>query len=307
MQTDPTSASPLWKRVNATALAADKLNDLSDFKSSDVNFRLALWNPHTNGVRYLKTLTYNLCTALTPAQLSRLAMIGNRGEGQPISITYEGQSICMDYLQALYEIEFVSAHLSLKEGAILEIGAGYGRTAHAFLSCFPIASYTIVDLPNCLELSRRYLAAVLGAGEYAKLRFLSPEAFFAGATTGFDLCLNIDSFAEMEETTVLNYLRIIASLGRCFYVKNPVGKYRDASLSTAMNRDEASLALKMGLLREVLDIHDNRAVAAQRQRFLEAYCPGGDWTVLADGWARPWSYYWQAIYRRCPAGKEGES
>ena len=306
MQTDPTSASPLWKRINATALAADKLNDLSDFKSSDVNFRLALWNPHTNGVRYLKTLTYNLCTALTPAQLSRLAMIGNRGEGQPISITYEGQSICMDYLQALYEIEFVSAHLPLKEGSVVEIGAGYGRTAHAFLSCFPIASYTIVDLPNCLELSRRYLAAVLGAKEYAKVIFLSPDAFFSSGGERFDLCLNIDSFAEMEAATVRNYLHHIDATCRSFYTKNPVGKYRDHSLSTAMNRDEASLALKMGLLREVLDIHDSRAVATQRQSFLAAYRPGGDWSVLADGWARPWSYYWQAIYRRCPAGEAGE-
>ncbi|MDI9571152.1 MAG: putative sugar O-methyltransferase [Pseudomonadota bacterium] len=305
MRADDASASPLWKRINATALAVDRLNDLSDFKSSDVNFRLALWNPHTNGVRYLKTLIYNLCAALTPAQLARLATIKNRGEGQPISITYEGQSICMDYLQALYEIEFVSAHMSLEEADVLEIGAGYGRTAHAFLSCFPIASYTIVDLPNCLELSRRYLSATLDAEQYARIAFMTPEAFSRGAAR-FDLCLNIDSFAEMEAKTARNYLCLIDATCRCFYTKNPVGKYRDASLSTALKRDEAALALEMGLLREVLDIHDNRAVAAQRQKFLAAYRPGDGWSILADGWAPPWSFYWQAIYRRCPAGKAGE-
>ncbi len=303
MHAEEPYASPLWTRINATALAPDKMNDLSDFKSSDVNFRLALWNPHTNGVRYLKTLIYNLCAALTPEQLARLSMIGNRGTGRPISIIFEGQSICMDYLQALYEIEFVSAHMPLKEAAILEIGAGYGRTAHAFLSCFPVASYTIVDLPNCLELSRRYLAGVLGAGEYAKVKFLTPEAFFGADREGFDLCVNIDSFAEMEAPTVYAYLRQIDATCRLFYTKNPIGKYRDESLSTSMNRDEASLALQTGLLREVLDIHDNRAVAAQRQRFLDAYRPEADWTVLADDWARPWSYYWQAIYRRPAAGK----
>jgi len=296
MNTIDSSTSELWKRINATCLSEARLTDLSDFKSSDVNFRIAPWDPRTNGVRYLKTLIYNLCSELTPAQLSRLAAIKNRQLGQPISIQYEGLTICMDYLQALYETEFIAARMPLTGSSVLEIGAGYGRTCHALLSCFPLAAYTIVDLPNCLELSRRYLAAVLPPGEYKKITFKSPVDFFGGGRPGYDLALNIDSFAEMEADTVTAYLGGIAEQCRYFYVKNPVGKYRDPELTAAADSEEMAIALSMGLLREVVDIHDNRAVAAQSSKFVAAYRPGAAWDVLAAAWARPWSYYWQALY-----------
>ena len=290
------TASELWKRINATCLSEDRLGDLSDFKSSDINFRIALWDPRTNGIRYLKTLIYNLCAELTPVQLSRLEKIGNRDLGQPLSVRYEGLNVCMDYLQALYEIEFIAAHVPLTGSSILEIGAGYGRTCHALLSCFPLAAYTIVDLPNCLALSRRYLASVLPAPEFEKISFLNPTDFFGDGRPGYDLAVNIDSFAEMEADTVTAYLRGIAERCRYFYVKNPVAKYRDPALTAAADSEEMAIALNMGLLREVVDIHDNRAVAAQSGKFVAAYRPGAAWDVLAAAWARPWSYYWQALY-----------
>ena len=307
MEGNDNTASELWKRINTTCLSEDRLGDLSDFKSSGINFRIALWNPGTNGIRYLKTLIYNLCTELTPAQISRLGMIENRDVGQPISVRYEGITVCMDYLQALYETEYIAAHVPLTGSSVLEIGAGYGRTCHALLSCFPLGGYTIVDLPNCLALSRRYLAAVLPAPDFEKITFLTPTEFFAGGHTGYDLAVNIDSFAEMEADTVKKYLGCIDGSCRYFYVKNPVGKYRDPALTTAVDSEEMALAMKMGLLREVVDIHDNRAIAAQSGKFVAAYRPGAAWQVRDAAWAPPWSYYWQALYQNNPGKNEERS
>lgn len=55
--------------------------------------------------------------------------------------------------------------------------------------------------------------------------------------------------------------------------------------------------METGLLRQVLDIHDGRAVKAAVPGFLSAYRPGDGWTCVADAWAAPWSFYWQAVYK----------
>lgn len=298
MSSTKSTESALWKLINTSCITHDKIQNLDDFKRSEVNFRIALWNPQTNGVRYLKTLIYNLCAELSPQNRDRLARIKNRNIGEPISVTYDGQSVCMDYLQAIYETSFIADHLHLDEMNILEIGAGYGRTCHSVLSNHSVKSYTILDLPNCLELSSRYLLAVLDEEHYSKINFIVATDLPLMDTNHFDLCINIDSFAEMEPEVVQTYLDYIACNCKYIYVKNPVGKYADPSLNTMPKENEVSIALTMGLLCDVLDIHDSIAVNNHKDKFLAAYRPGEQWRLVADSWARPWSYYWQAIFRR---------
>jgi putative sugar O-methyltransferase len=293
-----TTESGLWRIINTSYLSPDRIEQIDDFKGTDVNFRIALWNPLTNGVRYLKTLIYNLSADLTPQNRARLTNISNRDVGSPISVTFDGEPVCMDYLQAVYEIEFISSHLGIDGMNILEIGAGYGRTCHAILSNYSVKSYTIVDLKNCLRLSEKYLTRVLDISLRSRVRFVDTNHFSTMDMHHFDLCINIDSFAEMEAEVVVSYLHFIA--GHCdnLYVKNPVGKYKDQSLNTVSQPDEVAIAMKMGVLHDILDIHDNSSITDQRQKFLAAYRPRKDWSPVADSWARPWSYYWQALYIR---------
>jgi len=298
MKSTKTAESALWKLINTSYITDDKIQNINDFKNSDVNFRIALWNPQTNGVRYLKTLIYNLCAELSAQNWYRLSKIKKRDVGAPISVIYDGQAVCMDYLQAIYETEFISDHIHLDEIDILEIGAGYGRTCHAILSNHLVKSYTILDLPNCLELSRRYLTEVLDKESLSKVIFVKVIDFSNMDNHHFDLCINIDSFAEMESEIVQHYLDYIASHCEQLYVKNPVGKYEDPSLNTMPKGNEVAIALNMGVLRDVLDIHDSRSIADQIPKFLAAYRPSTYWELVADSWARPWSYYWQAIYQR---------
>ncbi|WP_062346004.1 putative sugar O-methyltransferase [Herbidospora yilanensis] len=291
--------SPQWARINRTSLALDAL-DLATFKSSKVNYKISLWNPEANGLRYLKTLTYNLAADLSPENRARLARIRNRDVGAPITVTVDGDRVCLDYLQAVHELEFVSRSVKLDGARVLEIGAGYGRSCHAVLSNHDVAEYVIVDLENCLTLTRDYLRAVLTPAQFGRVRFLGiDEVDDLVGGPGFDLCLNIDSFAEMNEETARNYLTVIDTVATAFYTKNPVGKYLDYSLDRQYDGEEAvRLALGSGLLRDIVDVHDASAVREHAARFVSVYRPGPGWTLVEDGWARPWTFYWQALYTR---------
>lgn len=59
---------------------------------------------------------------------------------------------------------FLEENMPLQElNHVLEIGAGFGRTAQALLKlCDGIESYTIIDLPEVLTLSREYFKMVFG-------------------------------------------------------------------------------------------------------------------------------------------------
>lgn len=291
--------SPQWARINRTSLALDGL-DLATFKSSKVNYKISLWNPEANGLRYLKTLIYNLTADLSPENKERLARIRNRHVGAPIAVTMDGDHVCLDYLQAVHELDFVSRSVKLDGARVLEIGAGYGRSCHAVLSNHDVAEYLIVDLENCLTLSRDYLRAVLTAEQFGKIRFLGiDDVDDLVRGPGVDLCLNIDSFAEMSGETARNYLDAIDAVATHFYTKNPVGKYLNPSPDRHFEDEEAvRLALGSGLLRDIIDVHDSSAVREQAARFVAAYRPGPAWKVVADGWARPWTFYWQALYVR---------
>ena len=164
--------SPLWEYINQNQITPDKVTDLKGFKSSPVNWKISLWNPQFGGVRYLKALINNLCTQMTGGNWARLQQIRNREVGDPISISYNGENVCLDYVQTVYELEFMAAYISLDDRVVLEIGAGYGRTCHAVLSNFNISTYIIVDLPNCLELARTYLKVVLDEYLFNKIVFL---------------------------------------------------------------------------------------------------------------------------------------
>jgi putative sugar O-methyltransferase len=287
-----------WTHISDTLITKEVAADLAGFRSSTVNYRLALWDPRSNGVRYLKDLIYNLGEELSEANLVRLRRIRNREVGDPITVRCGGEDLCIDYLQTVYELEFIGGALDLAHGNVVEIGAGYGRTCHGILSNYDIDNYVIIDLPNTLELSRAYLRTVLDEEDFARITFVTNDDATAVPDLRYDLCININSFGEMTQVTVRNYLDLIAGRCRHFYTKNQVGKYLDKSLDDHAHGSAAvARALSTGPLREVIGIHDADAVRSQRSKFLDAYRPGAGWVSLADSRAKPWSFYWQALYR----------
>ena len=293
---DKYGQSPLWEYHNSTSITREAVTDLSDFKSNAVNFKLALWDPASNGTRYLRTLTHELALRMSPVEWRRLRRIANRDVGDPISVGVDGERVCMDYLQAVFELGFISREVALDNARILEIGAGYGRTCHSLMSNHDVAEYCIVDLDNALLLSRAYLERVLDEERFSRIRFV-PAEDIEEALQGrrYDLCVNIDSFAEMNHDTVRHYLALVDAHCAHLYVNNPVGKYLPEG--PVEDEEVVRYALSTGPLREVIDIYDSQAVSAASVRFTSAYRPGEHWRCAADARSIPWSYYWQALYR----------
>lgn len=295
--------SPLWARYAETRVTKESALDLTDFKSTGVNHKLAMWDPSVNGVRYVKALLYHMGMHLSPENLARLRNTPSRELGTPIAVRCRGELMCVDYLLAVHELEFLTEHVTLEGARVLEIGAGYGRTCHTMMSNHDVASYHIVDLPNTLALSAAYLTRVLPPEQLARVHFVPiDEADALFAVSRFDLCINIDSFAEMTQDTVHSYLAAIDETCRWFYVNNPVGKYSDPSLDNhSHGADLVDLAMSTGLLRDVIDISDMDQVQAQVPLFLDAYRPGAAWEPVADHHHPAYQHYWQGLYRRTPS------
>ncbi|MCE7083354.1 putative sugar O-methyltransferase [Streptomyces sp. ST2-7A] len=295
---DKYGPNALWADIGERQINEETTVSLENFKTSEVNYRIALFNVATNGGRYLKTLIYNLASELSPTHWTALRNVRNRDVGDPVSVRYNGETVDLDYVRAVRDLEFISAGVDVDAFRILEIGAGYGRTCHTILSNHDIAEYWILDLAKTLDLSRRYLSTVLDDELFAKVRFVAVDDIDVLDSQQFDLCVNIDSLAEMDVDTVQAYLALIDAQCRYFYVNNPVGKYMDKTLDGHARGEEAiALALSPGLLTDVIDIHDNGAVEAHSRKFVAAYRPGGGWRCVSDAWSRPFSHYWQALYR----------
>jgi putative sugar O-methyltransferase len=291
-------ASRQWELIQENWVTEEAAVDLTGFKSDRRNFNISLWDPTANGVRYLKTLVYDLAADLDADGWLKLERIRNREVGDPLTVRYRGEAVCLDYLQAVRELDFIERQVRLDGAEVLEIGAGYGRTCHAMLSNHDLARYRIIDLPNTLRLSTAYLGRVLTEEQFAKIEFVPVDHVGALEPAVFDLCVNIHSFTEMLPETVRDYLDLIDRGCRAFYVKNPLGKFLDKTLDGHFKGGEAvRLALETGPLRQVLDIFDSEAIEAAVPAFVDAYRPGDGWECAAHARAVPWSYFWQALYK----------
>ncbi|MFG1712745.1 putative sugar O-methyltransferase [Micromonospora sp. NPDC049203] len=289
-------------RRSVTVTVDQDTDILAGFRSDDANFKLTLWDPRNNGVRYLKALLYSVSGRLSPQDRERLRKTRNRDVGDPITVRHDGDEIDMDYLRAVQEVGFLAERVRLAGARIVEIGAGYGRTCHALMANHDVAEYHIVEQEPSLRLARAYLRAVLEPAQYAKVSFHA--AADAGRTfpRDVDLAINIDSFACMPPEVVRGYLGLVDERSQAFYVNGPVGKYLDKALDDhSQGTEQVASALRAGLLTEVIDIFDSEAVRKQSRRFVSAYTPGDRWECAAEASTPVWSHYWQALYRSSSA------
>ena len=103
----------------------------------------------------------------------------------------------------------------------------------------------------------------------------------------------------MNSEVVIEYLDFIDSTCKFLYVKNPVGKYWDPSLDNHSEGIEVvKKAISTGVLTNIVEIHDKHDVLEASKLFLEAYQPGDKWSLKKDSWARPITYYWQAMFEK---------
>jgi hypothetical protein len=123
--------------------------------------------------------------------------------GAPFPIRWRGRLITQDLANTALEVASVRELLAGRSPRhVIEIGAGYGRTAHAILSLYPEASYTVVDIEPALQISRWYLKALFPDREIAHI----DAAAGVPDLPPFDLAIAISSLHEMTHELVAAYL-----------------------------------------------------------------------------------------------------
>lgn len=296
------SENAQWSRIGRRIEALSD-SDMATFKRKEGQFIFATWSPSKFGMYYLKAMLALMARSLTDEDLRRLDKISNRDFGAPITIRIKGRDICLDYLQALHECKYIG-DIGLRVERVLEIGAGYGRTAHALLSLFPnIKEYTIIDLAPCLGLSQRYLQRVLPPPLYSKLRFvLNTECENSFVSTGArppTLALNCDSLGEMRPEASRSYLELISRYADYFYSCNPVAKYDPKCMEeVGFDPTIAKDALSAGLLTDVIDIFDDESVIGRIEPYISVMKPHPSWRIMGHKLAEIYTYYVHVMYSR---------
>lgn len=124
--------------------------------------------------------------------------------GNPLPVRWRGRLISQDLANAALEATAIARALDgRRPRSIVEVGAGYGRTAYALLKSFPEARYAVVDIEPALTISQWYLTRLFPS---ERIRFLKPEQAESLAPGFADLVVSISSLQEMTRHQVTRYL-----------------------------------------------------------------------------------------------------
>lgn len=215
----------------------------------------------------------------------------------------------LDYLYAAEEVNFLHQALLERQGEkgirqVIELGAGFGRTAHVLLSVCPlIERYQIVDLPETLALSRVYLQKVLPDALIDKVEFVDAAAVedFRWQTNGNstpDLAIQIDGLQEMEKSTINFYYQHIFDKVNYVFFSNPVGKYLPETAGINVEvAQEIEHVMELGRCNAVIDPWNSVDVNLAKPCYLESYKPRGH-KVLHERASRIRPYYHHVLYER---------
>jgi len=300
-------SSQLWKNLSQELFHNVGDDFLRNFREPGMaNNRLAAWDPFDGTMRFFKFLLYNQCKAKPDLFFEQYQRLGNTLLGNPVTIRVvrQGMSVDvnLDHFFSVEEFSFLAENINLAEvRQIVEIGAGFGRTAHALLKlCSTVETYTIIDLPNVLKLSSLYLKAVLDDREFVKLNFVNAlEIANTNALncSSADLVINIDSYQEMKPEVIDFYMDNVASHASYFYSKNAVGKYRPETIGLPNGPEaETNEIFQLGRSREIIDIFCNSELEVARTRHIDAYRPSAHFRVIAEAPLDVFPYYHNTLY-----------
>lgn len=246
------------------------------------NSRLAHWEPSEKSLRWFKSYLQLAANTLNSEQMGNLSALGRTDLGSPVTVTVWRQdlqgtvSVNLDYMYSVEELDFLNRNFSSfsQVRCIVEVGAGFGRTAHTLLTLGPaIERYRIVDLPETLLLSSAYLLEVLPREDFEKLEFLDATRQYPKNKES-DLFIQIDGFQEMKESTIATYYSTFIGATRAAYLCNPIGKY-PPRLAGVEGLDEEGYQAARQLGRSTLEIDpwDEVSLSSVRQLHDEVYRP----------------------------------
>lgn len=275
------------------------------------NGRLAHWEPSESSLRWFNS--YLMLAAITTPVNERQLYEGCQDTdiGDPVSVVVrdwtslgDSKRVNLDYLYSAEELGFLNR--SWPEGrstctTVVEVGAGFGRTAHAILKSWPaMRSYIIVDLQETLALSRAYLHRVLPAELLDKCTFVdAADARQVGQVLDglVDLAIQVDGLQEMPAEVIDAYFDgLFLRSDRCFF-STPIGKYTPESAGLPqVDPRRLQEVMSLGRCRSVVDPWDEESLGEARDECLLNYRPAGAAVVAAEP-SRLRPHYLHALYQ----------
>ena len=294
--------SKLWDSLAKNQFAKIDGSFLANFREpGNANNRLAAWDPFDKSMRYFKFLLFHQIQKKDREFFSNYAKIGLTSLGKPITINSpSGEKINIDHFFAIEEYTFLNANIKFDRiGHVVEIGAGFGRTAQALIKlAAKIKKYTIIDIPKVLTLSATYLENVLNKDEFSKLEFVNALSLSNGnyKLSNIDLVINIDSFQEMPAETIRYYFQHVINNSRFFYSKNTVGKYTPELVGLYdMDPNQMLDVFSLGFSVDVIDIFNEAELTTARQKHVKQYCPE-DFSAISQKPLGIFPYYLNVLY-----------
>jgi putative sugar O-methyltransferase len=285
-----------------------KTNVLNLFENIDesflINFRsligankkLTSWSPIENSTRWYKFFLFSILEKKSEIFFTLYSRLKNIDLGNPIYITYNQLNINLDYLLSIEEylnLNKIENYDEIKN--IVEIGAGFGRTCHAILSLNDnIINYTIIDIPEMLNLSKIYLKKVIPE-HFHKIRFISCENSSEYENIESDLVININSFQEIPPSTIKFYFDEVIDYSKYFYTRNAICKYSP----DLFNIEHTNLqdVFEIGLCQETIDVFDKKQIYEMRMNYKKNYKPNENWKIIVES-DDTFSFYYNTIYSK---------
>lgn len=189
-------------------------------------------------MNYITYLLWAYVSSVDSAQI--LDQLEEPLDGNPSRIFLGEKLISQDLANSA--LEYISATAAGFDRArvhtIIELGAGYGRTAYVFLKLMPGVRYIIADIPPALCVAQEYLtsqfpamktfwfrdfknyADVAAEFEAAQLAFLLPSQLELLPDKCADMFVNISSLHEMNPDQINYYFSVLKRLiAHYFYLK----------------------------------------------------------------------------------------
>jgi len=296
MKVDNAIQSKMWREINDEFLPSESSIDISNFRNErSINNKLLMWDPYERSTRYFKNFLYEIVKNTNDLFRNSYSKVSNTLVGNPITVSFNGVPYNIDYVASVFEVLAMQQALS-NITTVCEIGAGFGRTAHTILNIHDnIQTYTIVDLPEMICLSREFLMVALPKEQYEKVVFVTTNEDFL--QTKSDMFINIDSFAEMDKDVVAMYLSLISDKAKYFYCKNPIGKYTPEMVGIeSVGKEKLDEVMEYGLCNEVVDIFDNLSMASKIDQYVEVYRPSNAFEVINHYSSEVYAYYHHVLY-----------
>jgi SAM-dependent methyltransferase len=221
------------------------VSDTLENLQGEINIKINLLKKHKN-LTVSQSLQYNLVLLILYENIKNKNIFTkyplikkNMYEKYNPNLLIDGKFFSQNMIISLQEYEKIyELTKSVKEPLkILELGAGYGRTANMILSLEEGIKYVIADLPLSVHFSYNNLKAsfpnkkivngfninnnedMMKAFQRNDVLFIFPHQlkFFKNKT--FDLTISIGNLCEMEKKQIVHYMNVYENISKFLYIK----------------------------------------------------------------------------------------